>query len=76
MFRRCLAWLATRLFYMRSTKRLLIEERLGQDLSAYVTDLRQDGTPWTAIATRVSRVSGVEVTHQTLINWFSERLPA
>lgn len=57
---------------MRSTKRLLIEERLGSDLGAFVHDLRQDGAPWTVIATRVERVTGVDVSHQTLINWFGE----
>ena len=57
---------------MRSTKRLLIEERIGTDLATFVHDLRQDGTPWTVIAARVERLSGVSITHQTLINWFGE----
>lgn len=57
---------------MHSTKRLLIEERIDGDLAALVHDLRQDGTPWTVIAARVERISGVQVSHQTLINWFTE----
>ena len=61
---------------MRSTKRLLIEERIGCDLAAFVHDLRQDGAPWTVIASRIERLTGVTITHQTLINWFGDSVSA
>lgn len=57
---------------MISTKRQLVEDRLGSDLAAFVLDLRQDGVSWPAIARRIERVVGVQVHHNTLRLWFED----
>lgn len=57
---------------MISTKRQLVEDRLGSDLEAFVLDLRQDGVSWTVISRRIERVVGVQVSGNTLRLWFEE----
>lgn len=53
-----------------TTKRTLIEDRLGRDLAGYVAELREDGASWTFIAARIERHTNVAVTDQTVRNWF------
>jgi len=57
-----------------SAKRLLIEDRIGGDLAAYVAELREDGASWNVIAARIARRTDVKVTDQTLRNWFGDEL--
>lgn len=57
---------------MISTKRQLVEDRLGSDLAAFVLDLRQDGVSWPVISRRIERVVGVQVHHNTLRLWFED----
>ena len=57
---------------MISTKRQLVEDRLGSDLEAFVLDLRQDGVSWPVISRRIERVVGVQVSGNTLRLWFEE----
>ena len=57
---------------MISTKRQLVEDRLGSDLEAFVLDLRQDGVSWPVISRRIERVVGVQVSGNTLRLWFED----
>lgn len=57
---------------MASTKYILIEDRLGRDLAAYVRELRQDGASWSFIAARIERHTSITVTDQTIRNWFGD----
>lgn len=56
--------------------RPLIEERLRErgcsSLAVLVAAGRRDGDSWARIAADVERLSGVGVSDQTLINWFTE----
>jgi hypothetical protein len=60
---------------MKATRAyLLIEERMGQPLDAFVRDRRRQGDSWNAISVALLRRTDVAVTNQTLINWFGERV--
>lgn len=55
----------------RSTLYRLLEKQLGASLSDYVTS-RRPAQSWRAIAAELSDAIGVEVTHESLRNWFAE----
>lgn len=60
-----------------TTKRILIEDRLGRDLASLVRELREDGASWTFIAAHLERQTNISVTDQTVRNWFGdERISA
>ncbi len=48
----------------------LIAERLGTDLSAYVSGKRGDGASWHRIALDLYERTGVLVTDETVRRWF------
>ena len=56
-----------------TTKRILIEDRLGRDLASLVRELREDGASWAFIAAHLERQTSVSVTDQTVRNWFGEQ---
>ena len=51
----------------------LIETRLDCTLAEYVAQ-RRATTSWRAMAADLSERVGVKVTHQTLVNWFGDRI--
>lgn len=53
----------------RSPKFLLVEERLGQDLSRVLADRRSDGETYERIARELWSATGVDITSQTVANW-------
>lgn len=53
-------------------KRELLQLRLGRDLGAYVAAARAEGRDWRTIATDLSAVTGVAVSHESLRVWFAK----
>jgi hypothetical protein len=51
----------------------LVEARLDGTLVEYVTEHRASMS-WRAMAADLSGRTGVTVTHQTLVNWFADRI--
>ena len=58
---------------MATTKRLLLETRLDEDLGQIVRTRRTEGASWFAIRDEVEKRTGLTVSHQSLINWFGDR---
>lgn len=59
---------------MATTKRLLLESRLDDDLEQIVRTRREEGASWFAIRDEVEKRTGITVSHQSLINWFADDL--
>jgi hypothetical protein len=58
---------------MKATRAyLLIEERMGEPLEAFVRERRRLGDSWNSISVALLRRTDVAVTNQTLINWFAD----
>lgn len=51
----------------------LVEARLDGTLVEYVAS-RRATTSWRAMAADLTDRTGVQVTHQTLMNWFADRI--
>lgn len=51
----------------------LVEARLDGTLVEYVVEHRAT-TSWRAMAADLSERTGVHLTHQTLMNWFADRI--
>lgn len=49
---------------------LLLQDRLGSDLEKHVSELRQGGESWHAIANDLGNRTSVLVTPETLRLWF------
>lgn len=56
----------------RTRTYLLLEERLGEPLDAYVRDKRADGESVAAIVFDLATRTGERVTDSTLRNWFPD----
>lgn len=60
---------------LRTAKHKLLDqlmvENSGHDLRHYVSTHRSVGTSWRRIAAGVIGLTGVDVTDQTLIDWFT-----
>lgn len=51
----------------------LVEARLGGSLDEYVAE-RRATTSWRAMAADLTERTGENVTHQTLMSWFADRI--
>ncbi len=54
---------------MTATQRLA-DHMLGGRLTEYVTERRQRGDSWRRISLALRDDTGIDVTHQTLSNWY------
>jgi hypothetical protein len=54
---------------------LLIEERLGEPLAAFVA-ARRPGTAWRRIAMEILKRTEIDVTYETLRTWFGTEEPS
>lgn len=57
---------------MATTKQQLIAAKLGEDLDAWVGGRRIGGMSWRKIAREIEARTEVEVTWETLRNWYVE----
>lgn len=57
----------------RSRVYQLIEDRLGSDLEAWVTEQRNQAASWNTIAIGLHTRTGVTVTGESLRNWFDAK---
>jgi hypothetical protein len=53
-----------------TVQRQLVDTKLGGNLDGLVAGLRLGGWGWRKIAVEVTKRSGVDVSHETLRNWF------
>ncbi len=60
---------------MSTPLRQLIDDRLGEDVTAWVA-IRRAGTSWRVLAREVSAATGITVTHETLRSWVAEAATA
>lgn len=51
---------------------LLIEERLGEPLSAFVLGLRADERSWYYIARKLRERTGVSISYEAVRQWFAD----
>jgi hypothetical protein len=56
----------------RTAKYLLLQLRLGRDLSAYVAEARKAERDWRSIAADLRALTGLDISHETLRVWFAD----